>query len=231
MTSQRSMAVAAAAAAVLGATVLPVLAGAGAASAPARTIQRPAATPMNAATGIVGLHTAYRRADGALVVRGRLSGRGVIADLGTRVIEGTVAPGNSPGCVTDQGNVVFEGSALLEIELGGATACTGFDQYSVNQSLTLNGPTLRVLLINGFVPAAGQRFDVLNWGTLGGRFGMLELPALPHGLTWDTSALYSAGELVVAGPNAAQDGDVPLPAWALLMLGGGLMAALTRRQR
>lgn len=148
----------------------------------------------------------------------------------TRVIHGTVAPGNSPGCVTDQGNVTFEGNALLEIELAGATPCSGYDQYSVNLSLRLNGPTLRVLLLGGFVPTAGQRFDILNWGTLTGTFGTLQLPVLPAGLAWDTSLLYTTGELVVQGPPPA-DSDVPLPAWALLLLGGGLVAAVARRRR
>jgi hypothetical protein len=176
-------------------------------------------------SGVTGLEKAVRRPDGAQVVRGTLAGNGTIEDRGTRVIEGKVAPGNSPGCVADQGNVIFEGSSWLEIELGGATACSGYDQYTVNLSLTLNGPTLKVLLINGFVPSAGQRFDVLNWGTLSGTFATLDLPALPGGLVWDTSSLYATGELVVAAP-----GDVPLPAWALALLAGGLSLPIFRKQ-
>jgi hypothetical protein len=158
-----------------------------------------------------------------------LSGNGTVPGTGTRVITGKVAPGNSPGCVSDQGNVVFEGSASLEIEIGGTTACTQFDQYTVALKLTLSGPTLNVLLINGFVPAAGQRFDVLNWGTLVGTFGQVNLPALPAGLTWDSSALYTTGELAVNGP-AVSDGDVPLPPWALATLGAGFAALLARRR-
>jgi len=176
-------------------------------------------------TGITGLDQAIRRPDGAQVITGTLGGNGVIRDQGTRIIQGKVAPGNSPGCVTDQGNVTFEGSAWLEIELGGTTVCTGYDQYTVNLSLTLNSPTLKVLLIDGFVPAAGQRFDILNWGTLTGTFGKLELPALPVDLAWDTSKLYTTGELAVV-----TTGDVPLPAWALAVLGGGLLWPALRRR-
>jgi hypothetical protein len=177
--------------------------------------------------GVHGLTASGRRADGTWLVTGTLSGNGVIALPGTRVISGKVAPGNSPGCVTDQGNVIFDAAASLEIEIGGATACTQFDSYSVGLSLTLNAPTLNVLLINGFLPIAGQRFKVLSWGSLSGTFGKVNLPALGVGLSWDTSALYTAGELAVAGP--ASSGDVPLPPWALGGLGLTVLVALYRR--
>lgn len=138
------------------------------------------------------------------------------------------APVNSPGCVSDQGNVVFESGASLEIEIGGITPCTQFDQYTVALTLTLNQPTLNLLLINGFVPAAGQRFRILIWGTLVGNFGQVNLPALPSGLVWDTTQLYTSGELAVVGPG---DADVPLPAWALGLLGAGFMTALLKARQ
>jgi hypothetical protein len=185
----------------------------------------------SAAPGLRGLENATRRADGAMVINGTLSGNGTVAGNGTRVFTGKVAPGNSPGCVSDQGNVVFEGGASLEIEIGGITPCTQFDQYSVALTLTLNGPTLNVLLINGFVPASGQRFRFLIWGTLVGNFGRVNLPALPSGLSWDTTRLYTSGELAVVGPNGLNDGEAPLPAWSLGLLGAGLLAVLARRRR
>ena len=111
----------------------------------------PADAPVKSASpaspsGITGLEPAKRLADGAQIVEGTVAGQGVIANQGTRIIKGKVAPGNSPGCVTDQGNVIFEGSAWLDIELGGTSACTGYDQYNVNLSLTLNAPTLNISL-------------------------------------------------------------------------------------
>lgn len=182
---------------------------------------------ISASPGITGLPLANQRADGVVIIDGTLAGRGEILDEGQHIIRGKVSPGNSPGCVTDHGNVTFEGSAWLEIELGGATACTGYDQYTVNLSLRLNGPTLRVLLISGFVPAAGQRFDVLNWGTLTGSFGTLELPVLPAGLSWDTSQLYTTGELIVADDNA----ETPLPNWVLVLFGASLLTVIARSKK
>jgi hypothetical protein len=155
--------------------------------------------------------------------RGILGGHGDIADPGTRAIQGRVGPGSSPGCVTDQGNVVFEAGAQLEIALGGTTACTGYDRYAVALSLTLQGPTMTVVLINGFVPAAGQRFDVLDMGTLTGTLGTVNLPALPTGMTWDTTALQRSGEIAVVATVA--DSVVPLPAWASLLRASVLSSA------
>ncbi len=74
------------------------------------------------------------------------------------------------------------------------------------------GGTLAVSLIEGFAPAAGQSFDILDWGSLSGEFSSLRLPVLA-GLNWDTSQLYSAGVLAVMAPaffeaDFDEDGDV-----------------------
>ncbi len=56
------------------------------------------------------------------------------------------------------------------------------------------------MLIDDFAPALGDRFDVLDWGTLVGAFDTVLLPALSEGLAWDDSQLYVDGTLsVVAG--------------------------------
>jgi hypothetical protein len=177
-----------------------------------------------------GLEGAATDTDGTQMVHKKIAGNGTLpAAPKKRVITGVVAPGNSPGCVTDQGNVVFEGGASLQIELGGTTPCTGYDQYTVNLSLTLHSPTLNVTLFNGYLPKAGDSFDILNWGTLTGTFGTLTLPALSAPLVWDVSQLYTTGQLNVINPAAAASGDVPLPAWALLLLGGSLLGIMRRK--
>lgn len=211
----------------------PTLALAGCLTWPAVAAPRPDTAQLVAARpdgGLTGLDKDRRRADGAQVVDGTLGGQGTVTGSGTRVIRGRVAPGNSPGCVTDQGNVVFEGGARLEIEIGGATPCSGHDQYSVNLSLTLNGPTLNVVLFGGFTPQAGQAFDILNWGTLTGSFSTVTLPALPPGLSWDDSQLYTQGVLGVIDPMAS-NADVPLPLWALALLGAAVLGPVWRRSR
>ena len=63
--------------------------------------------------------------------------------------------------------------------------------------LSLEG-ALQVSLINGFAPAAGNTFDVLDWGSLTGTFTSLQLPTLGASLQWNTSQLYTTGVLSVA---------------------------------
>jgi lysophospholipase L1-like esterase len=101
------------------------------------------------------------------------------------------------GCTTDQNGVILQPGATLTVNLGGATACTGYGQYNVAQSLTLDKPTLHVVLTNGFVPAPGQSFKILSWATLSGTFGAITLPPLPAGLAWDSSGLYRTGSVSV----------------------------------
>ena len=60
------------------------------------------------------------------------------------------------------------------------------------------GGTLNVSLINSFTPLAGNSFDIMDWGSLTGKFSALQLPILNNGpLGWDTSHLYTTGVLSV----------------------------------
>jgi hypothetical protein len=57
--------------------------------------------------------------------------------------------------------------------------------------------TLQVLLIDGFLPAAGDVFDILDWGNLSGAFDTLQLPDIDTALNWNASRLYVDGTLRV----------------------------------
>jgi hypothetical protein len=102
------------------------------------------------------------------------------------------------------GGATLVGGTSLSMELGGATAGTQYDQLHVGGELSIGG-ILAVSLINGFVPAVGSSFDLLDWGTLSGTFSTLSLPTLA-GAQWDTSKLYTTGVLsVVAGATLPGD--------------------------
>jgi T5SS/PEP-CTERM-associated repeat protein len=136
--------------------------------------------------------------NGFTVFFGAVSGSGTFTGTGTVNFEGDLSPGNSPGAVNFAGDVVLGPEATLQIELGGTSAGTQYDQINVTGELMLDG-TLEVSLINGFTPSAGQTFDILNWGSLAGAFSSFVLPAL-DGLAWNTSQLAS-GTLTVAIPG------------------------------
>jgi autotransporter-associated beta strand protein len=141
---------------------------------------------------------------------------------GSLTIGGNFTPGNSPGTLTLVNDVLVLGSASSSVfELGG-TATAAYDRVVGISSLTLDG-TITVQYFGGFNPAVGNSFDLFDFSsadTSGFTLSTdLVLPALDPGLTWDTSAFFSAGALSV----------VPEPSTALL---GGLAGlALLRRRR
>jgi hypothetical protein len=151
----------------------------------------------------------------------------VLALVAVAVAHSAVA--DTTGCVSDPGSVVLESTSTLTLEMIGTTPCTQYDRYSVGGALSLQGGTLDVTLGNGFVPVAGDSFQILTWGTLSGTFGTVTLPALSAGLTWSTSALYTSGTISVTSQSA--NTEAPLPVWALGALGTGLIGIASRRMR
>jgi hypothetical protein len=98
---------------------------------------------------------------------------------------GTVSPGSSPGIITVDGDYTQEAGGVLEIELGGDVAGTGYDQLQVTGAATLAG-TLDVSLYDGFVPSNGDQFLILDAASLSGTFTTINLPTLTDGLEWQT---------------------------------------------
>jgi hypothetical protein len=96
-------------------------------------------------------------------------------------IEGEHRPGNRPAPVKIGGAVFYGGRSSLDLETGGMAAGSQFDKVAVAGQLSVGG-TLSVPLIIGFTPAAGQSFDLLDWGTLSGAFASVSLPSLTNGL-------------------------------------------------
>ena len=88
---------------------------------------------------------------------GILKGSGTVGVL-TVASGGIVAPGHSPGCLSS-GNLNIVGT--YQAEIGGTDACTGYDQLKVTGTVTLSG-TLDTSLYNGFKPAKGQSYTIID---------------------------------------------------------------------
>ena len=89
--------------------------------------------------------------------------------------------GFSPAAVEIFGDATFEPTNTHEVELGGLVPDAQHDQVNATGTLTLGG-TLDVQLIDNFVPANGDSFDIMTAATFVGRFGEVVFPSLPGGL-------------------------------------------------
>ncbi|HEY5805910.1 MAG TPA: hypothetical protein VIS56_00810, partial [Candidatus Saccharimonadales bacterium] len=88
---------------------------------------------------------------------GTLKGTGTVGDV---LVVGTIAPGLSPGCLNTSNLTLLSGS-IYDFEVGGATACTGYDQIVVTGTTQAEG-TLNLSLYDGFKPVAGQKYVIIN---------------------------------------------------------------------
>jgi T5SS/PEP-CTERM-associated repeat protein len=153
---------------------------------------------------------------------GSLSGDGLIS--GTVTNSGLVSPGNSPGILTILGDYTQTNNGILQIELGGTTVGTEYDQLlsGAGGAINLDG-TLNIVSINSFAPTAGDSFQIFDFSTgINGSFETINTFNPGSGLAWDLENLYTTGEISV----------IPEPATAAAFLGAlALGLVLCRRKR
>jgi cyclophilin family peptidyl-prolyl cis-trans isomerase len=122
------------------------------------------------------------------------------------VNQGSLEPGLRLGQVNLQ-SYQQTASGTLAIDIAGATVDTQYDRVAVAGTAQLAGK-LKVSLLNGFAPTAGQKFDVVTAGTLTGLFTSLELPALSNGLVWSLTANATTYSLNVLRADYNENGVV-----------------------
>lgn len=120
------------------------------------------------------------RVDGIAIVSGVvdiqggvLSGSGTVD--GDVILNGVFAPGSSPGRLTLDGEATFQSSLAFAAELGGLLAGEEHDAVVVTGGATLAG-NLVVTFVNGFVPAAGDEFELVTAASVSGQFDSVGLP-------------------------------------------------------
>ena len=130
---------------------------------------------------------------------GAVTGTGTITNAGAAQFDATSHAGVVSGAgsttltsaVTLNANTFTQGG--LSLQLAGDTAGS-YSKLDVAGPLSLAGK-LSVSLVNGFAPAMGNSFDLLDWGTLSGHFSSVTLPALSAGLAWDSRSFIQLARL------------------------------------
>jgi hypothetical protein len=117
--------------------------------------------------GTLTVNNPFINGAGVFLNGGVLNGSGRIN--GNVVNAATINPGDSPGVLTIIGNYTQTGAGTLNIEIGGTTAGSQYDQLVVTGTATLDG-TINVTLVNNFQPKPGDTFRVLTFASHSGDF-------------------------------------------------------------
>jgi hypothetical protein len=123
--------------------------------------------------GLTSLAGGVLGASGTVNIQGgTLSGYGTINASVINAGVLSVGAAAATGTLSINGNYTQTSGGTLNIRLGGTTAGSQYDQLIVTGVATLDG-TLNVSLINGFVPAPGNSFKVLTFGSRTGNFATM----------------------------------------------------------
>lgn len=105
------------------------------------------------------------------VSNGVLGGTGVIGPVSAYA--GTIAPGNSPGCLNPDGDVAFTEFSTLSVQIEGTEPCTGYDFLSASGAIALNDAQLVVELPIDYDSHYGDEFMIVQGSSLSGTFAGL----------------------------------------------------------
>jgi len=127
-----------------------------------------------------------------------------------------IDPGN-PGAVSINGDM--DNLDRIVFRLYGDTPDL-YDQLLISENLAVRSGIFDVNLSGGFIPDAGDEFDILDFASFIDEGYELQLPDLTDGLIWDTSDFTTLGTIRIAA--------VPEPASIALMTIGGAMMCRRR---
>lgn len=100
------------------------------------------------------------RGDISVFSDGILKGTGTVGDVDVDA-NGKIAPGLSPGCL-NTGNLALNADSTYDFEVGGAIACTEYDQIKVTGTVDITGSILNTILYNGFKPSTDQSYRIID---------------------------------------------------------------------
>ena len=140
--------------------------------------------------------------------------------LGNLILAGILAPGNSPGTLTVNGNAILRAGSFYDVELaaGGAT-----DLLRVTGTATMEGGTVRITALDPETQYVnGTRYNVLTaaGGRTGQFTGLTESSAfLDFALSYDANSAFVTVNVIRAFPDVAATFNQRQASTALIGLG------------
>lgn len=132
-----------------------------------------------------------------------------------------VNPGNSPGVLSIDGDLVLQDGAVLVMEITGSTAGAQHDRLNVGGDITFSMGTLELVFLGGYAPAAGQQFELFD---VRGRFAgtpHIEVIGLLPGWLFDTHFDDGTGRFsLMSLSDGFSAAPVPMPASSALFAAG-----------
>jgi uncharacterized protein with beta-barrel porin domain len=154
------------------------------------------AMPWTVSAGRLSVNGALANSTMTVNAGGTLGGNGIVGS--TAINGGTLAPGNSIGLLTVQGNLVFAAAASYMVEVSAANA----DRVNVTGTTTLGGATVNAVFLPGsFVNRQYTIFNAI--GGVGGTFNPAvtsNMANIQPTLTYDANDVFLNIKLIFAPP-------------------------------
>jgi hypothetical protein len=124
---------------------------------------------------------------------GALRGTGTIDFVFANIVQNNGAVVDPIGLLTiTDGGYSQSSTGSLQIDIGGLTPNTQYDVFSVSGNAALNG-RLILSATNGFLPASGDVFNVMNYASRSGEFATID-----HGAGLAFGPEYQSGGVVIS---------------------------------
>ena len=148
-------------------------------------------------TGLTNLVLGFSNMPG-----GEIQGTGTLLFSRGFSNEGTVSPGNSPGVLILRTDYPTTPTSKLNIEIGGTPTSENNDRLEISGEATLGG-TLTISLIDNFVPAVGDTFEIVTYASYTGSFETINGLNTGTGVSFNLESGSTTIKLItIATPNS-----------------------------